>query len=190
MALSGCYRHRWRPIDKLTEEDEENLYDFGYMDINGESLYPCRAMVHGELTIGKFSRRNGMCRVPYQGEEHHFRNGARSEVLTFPGGLVHSDSQYVLLNPSVNVSMKTLLEMAVPAGRWISEDHDSDDNKNSVTTSYIAYGMLNSPIHGKSEDTIGKVWVDKNGRKFGKAYFPLGLREISEESHYRVLMCL
>lgn len=149
-------------------------------------------MIQGELAIGKFSKEGRICRVPHQGKEYYFRNGARSEVLTFPGGVFYPGSSYRLFNPLANISMEEVLGMGVPAGYRASQAGAlgrGKKQKNLLTTSYIAFGMLASPFHNELEDVIGKVWVEKSNNKFGAAHFPLGLKEVTEKRYYRILVC-
>lgn len=57
----------------------------GGIDINGESLYPCRGYYNGDIIVGKANPRSSVCYVSYGGLEHAVRENF--EIITNPANV-------------------------------------------------------------------------------------------------------
>jgi len=83
----GCYSYRFRPMHLITSS--ENLVAAG-SDVNGETLYPCRAYYNGDIIIGKGNPRDRVCHIGYGGVEHEIRENF--EIITNPR---HANLQWI-----------------------------------------------------------------------------------------------
>ncbi|CAL8128794.1 unnamed protein product [Orchesella dallaii] len=172
----GCYRHRWRPIEHLTSEDVKNMYSFGYEDSVGK-ISPCRGLMNGEITVGKYNWKTKICSLSFGGKEYQYQYNYGFEVLTIPGGLKQNGATYKLVKRK-DVRSSSIIEIPVPAGR--------EAESGNAQTGFIAYVTVGI-AGGGQEDSIGKVWV-RDG-VLQKALFVSEGEEYYVEEKYRVLTC-
>ncbi|ODM89445.1 Zinc metalloproteinase nas-7 [Orchesella cincta] len=170
----GCYRHRWRPIENLTPDDVNNMYNFGYKSSYGY-IYPCRGLVNGEISVGKYSVRSKVCTVSHQGLEYELERGA--EVLTIPGGRNQHGATYRLINQRHVKFPENVIEAAVFAGRK-SEDEGAGPT-------FIAFATLKTGLLG-TEDSIGMVGLQKG--QFQNAIVTINKKVVTVEN-YLILVC-
>ncbi|CAL8121045.1 unnamed protein product [Orchesella dallaii] len=115
----GCFSHRWRPIDALTDEDRRNMVPFGRTE-GGYPLYLCRGYTSGTVTAGKFWPEAGICYIPYGGGEVQVTT--RAQVYTLPlGKKVTEDGAFYealsINKTTLALDKESVLAVAVPVGR-------------------------------------------------------------------------
>ncbi|ODM88920.1 Zinc metalloproteinase nas-14 [Orchesella cincta] len=135
----GCYAHRWRPIDALSDVDRRNMVQFGKTS-TGAPLYLCRGYVGGTMTSGKYWSETGICYLPNNGVEHQLRS--RAQVFTVPGGRAF---QIATMNSK---------STRVPVGR-----------KANAVECYAAVADIDEDGKGK-ETSIGIVCADSLNRAY------------------------
>ncbi|CAL8136518.1 unnamed protein product [Orchesella dallaii] len=164
----GCFRHRWLPIEYLTDQDFKDMYNFGYNSRTGSPLYPCRAQIHGEIAIGKYQKVDKTCYIPSLGKETKLQTNV--EVLLIPGGLNQFGKIYQLVK-KYEMGISPFL---VPGGRQADQV--------GLGLFYIAFGRLKN-MYGEMEGTIGKYSLEND-----KVFFPLGGGEQGSED-FSLLTC-
>jgi len=172
--LAGCFRHRWHPIDALTDLDRKNLVPYGKTD-TGSPLYLCRGYAGGTVTAGKFWAVSGICYIPYGGGEVHLTT--RAQVLTLPAGKKTTDdgaAYEINLVDSAALKKASTLENAIRVGR-----------KPNAVVCYGAVTDVQQDGHGK-ETSIGVVCEDDMNR----AYFPYWGKEVTRTlGQYSLITC-
>ncbi|ODM91920.1 Zinc metalloproteinase nas-14 [Orchesella cincta] len=136
----GCHRHRWRPVELLTQQDRTNMIT-GFQTTSGTPLYPCRAFLEGRIIAGRFDNAANTCSFSHEGTHVHVET-IGFEVLTIPGGISQQCGNYRLVNHTT-----VDLSKAIPVGTVV------DDYK---MRSYIAFG----------DNSVGNAWVH-DGAGFG-----------------------
>lgn len=177
-GCGGCKRHRWVPMDKISPMNSIYMPGFGLKDKQGDSLYPCRVSFGGEVVIGKFTWRHGICSFSLGGKEH-YQTGAGTEILTIPGGLKSDDgrSEYRMEDVSAYPE-EMLVKIGVPAGRLPESE--------GYGQGFVAFGRVMSPIRREYEDSIGKAW-ERDGSVL-HAFFPLAGQEVVSY-YFKILTC-
>lgn len=190
----GCYRHRWIPIERFTEEDAANLHSFERLDWHQQKIYPCRAFWEGQLVVGTFKYEVRSCNLSYL-VEHMLTE--MFEVLTIPGDLEDSQSVYALRevhDEMTNHELDDIFQHAIPAGhlRDAGVHHRSDWEYGilyvgfAVIKDYLSVCNYDSSIPDKETvDVVGKVMRDGDGLTF---WGPLCGQEIVRRSA-NILVC-
>jgi len=151
----GCFSYRFRPADRLTEEERKDMFPLGF-SISGQILYLCRAYHNGDIIPGTFD--GTTCYVPSNGVEHQY-SGAGVEVFTFPGsgGRGHQVGQDSYRWENVSAMAKAIPTNAIPGGR----------EKNGDTT-YV--GICTLQRDGIDSKVIGKVISSQPDRVYVPFY--------------------
>ncbi|CAL8068510.1 unnamed protein product [Orchesella dallaii] len=99
----GCYSHRWRPIDNLSDVDRRSMVQFGSTN-TGSPLYLCRGYVGGTVSSGKYWPQARTCYIPYEGIEYQLTT--RAQVFTVPGGIYGTSRAGHQLSQNVKIGRK------------------------------------------------------------------------------------
>lgn len=170
LHTKGCFRHRWRKVKDLTENEISNLLTLGET-YDGNSLYLCRAIINGEILPGKFIKEENKnkCFVTFNGAERSI-SGNETEVFTVPntGSVATTVGHYSRVHVAKIVSNPEREYMPLPVGK-----------SSEGVELYAAVAK----IHHR-EDSVGKVYANK----LDAGYFPFQGEEV-RSTNYQLLTC-
>ncbi len=196
----ACHRHRWIPINLLSDQDKEDMYSFGSVDILGREIFPCRAFHLGEVAIGQYTHEDETCRISSLRSNSSEEVKKYVEILTIPGGLsancLGSSGrnehifQYELKSNLDDEFKETLLKDGVPGGSLIL-DHKK------YFVGYVAFGTVASDYFGDKVDGdgdevfvvdgIGTAWNETG--ELNNALFSTSKGYPLNVNSFKVLVC-